>query len=516
MAELLTAAQMRAIEEAAIGGGRVTGLDLMERAGAGVVEAILETWPEFASGAHKAAVLCGPGNNGGDGFVIARLLRARGWSVTAALLGDPEALPPDAAENYRRWCEVGPCAPLSDRSLGTVQSTPDLVVDALFGTGLTREIEGDAAFLLGNLETLREEFGVKCVAVDMPSGICSDSGKALGVAAQVDLTVSFHAEKLGHNLDRADSYSDRLVVKDIGLPRSEKARERAGHVWKIEAPTPRLLRKRAAGQKYDHGHALILSGGPGRTGAARLAARAALRAGAGLVTLGVPPKAQQEVASQVTAVMMTPVADAEALKELLWDTRLNALCMGPGLGLTPQARDLVEAALALRRALVLDADGLSLFRDDPAALFGMLHEGCVITPHGGEFARLFPDLDKKLNAETTRGPAYSKVDATRAAAKRAGCVVLFKGQTTVIAAPDGQCALHAAQYDRAAPWLATAGAGDVLAGLIAGLMARDMAPMTAAETAAWLHVEAALAVGPGLISEDLTEALPGVFRALGL
>lgn len=516
MAELLTAAQMRSIEQAAISAGQVTGLELMERAGAGVVEAIVEHWPEFATGAHRAAVLCGPGNNGGDGFVIARLLQDRGWQVSVALYGEADALPCDARANYDRWIRIGACTPLSDRSLGTVQATPDLVVDALFGTGLTREIEGEAAFLLGNLDTLREEFGVKCVAVDMPSGVCSDSGKALGVAAQVDLTVSFHAEKLGHNLDRADSYSDKVVVKDIGLPHAERVRQRAAHVWKVDAPEKRLLRKQAAAQKYDHGHALILSGGAGRTGAARLAARAALRAGAGLVTMGVPPSATAEVASQITAVMMTPVADAEALKELLWDTRLNTLCLGPGLGLTGAARDLVETALSLRRALVLDADGLSLFRDAPSDLFALLHDSCVITPHGGEFARLFPDLSRKLNATPTGGPAYSKVDATRAAARRAGCVVLFKGQTTVIAAPDGQCALHAAQYDRAAPWLATAGSGDVLAGLIAGLMARGLAPMTAAETAAWLQVEAALACGPGLIAEDLPEALPGVFRALGL
>jgi NAD(P)H-hydrate repair Nnr-like enzyme with NAD(P)H-hydrate dehydratase domain len=164
----------------------------------------------------------------------------------------------------------------------------------------------------------------------------------------------------------------------------------------------------------------------------------------------------------------------------------------------------------------LDADALTAFEDDPNVLFGMLHQKCVLTPHGGEFARLFPDIAEKLNAVPLKGPAYSKVDATRAAAARAGCVVLFKGPDTVISAPDGRCVINSAQYEREAPWLATAGSGDVLAGFITGLMARGFPPMQAAETAAWLHVECARAFGPGLIAEDLPEAVPGVLRAAGL
>lgn len=516
MAELLTAAQMRTIEQAAISSGAVTGLELMERAGAGVVEAIFENWPEFATKPGKAVVMCGPGNNGGDGYVIARLLHERGWEVTAALYGDPDALPSDARANYDRWGEIGEHKPLSERSFGTVQSPPDLVVDALFGTGLTRELEGDAAFLMSNLDTLRDEFGIKCVAVDIPSGICSDSGRALGAFPQVDLTVSFHAEKLGHNLASADVNSGRVVVKDIGLPHAERIHQRAGHVWKVEAPAAGRLAKAGTAHKYDFGHALVLTGGPGKTGAARLAARGALRIGAGLVTLAAPARAMPEIAAQVSALMLTQVDDAEELKELLWDTRLNVLCMGPGLGQGHLAQEMVETALDLRRAIVLDADGLTLFRNDPASLFERLHEKCVLTPHGGEFTRLFPDIAAKLKAAPKKGPAYSKVDATRAAAKRAGCTVLFKGPDTVIAGPDGRCTIHASQYDRSAPWLATAGAGDVLAGFVTGLMARGMAPMEAAETAAWLHVECALQSGPGLIAEDLPEALPGVLQSLGL
>ncbi|MFD3191023.1 NAD(P)H-hydrate dehydratase [Sedimentitalea sp. HM32M-2] len=514
MAELLTAAQMRAIENAAIASGSVTGLQLMERAGAGVVEAVLEEWPDLAEGRHSAVVLCGPGNNGGDGFVVARLLQQRGWDVTAHLFGDPDSLPPDARTNHRQWIEQGPCMPLSDRSLGTVKSRPDLVVDALFGTGLTRPVEGDPEFLLSNLETLRDEFGVRCVAVDIPSGVCSDSGKVLGCFPRVDLTVSFHTEKTGHHLEQADSHSRRLVVKDIGLPHAEKSHERAGHVWKVEPPRPQDLAKPVPGQKYTQGHALILTGGPGRTGAARLAGRGALRVGAGLVTLGVPPAARAEVASQITAIMQTPVANADALTELLWDTRLNTLCLGPGLGTDGRARDLVAAALPLARPIVLDADALTVFRDRPADLFELLHDRAVLTPHGGEFARLFPDLARKLAAEAKRGPGYSKVDATRAAAKRAGCTVLFKGADTVIATPDGRCSIHSAHYDRAAPWLATAGSGDVLAGMITGLLARGQTPMAACEIAAWLHTQCALEFGPGLIAEDISEGIPSVLRAL--
>jgi len=266
---------------------------------------------------------------------------------------------------------------------------------------------------------------------------------------------------------------------------------------------------------------LILSGPPGHTGAARLAARGALRIGAGLVTVGAAPEAIPEHAAQMNAIMLRPVADAAALEATLADDRINALCLGPGLGLDGRARALVAAALETPvpgqapRRIVLDADALTLIARDPA-LFALLHANCVLTPHGGEFARLFPDIAEKLAAPATKGPAYSKVDATREAAKRAGCVVLYKGPDTVIADPSGRCSINSAHYDRAAPWLATAGSGDVLAGFIAGLLARGFGPMQAAETAAWLHVECARKFGPGLIAEDLPEQLPAVFRDLGL
>jgi hydroxyethylthiazole kinase-like uncharacterized protein yjeF len=520
MTELLTAAQMRAIEQAAIHSGEVTGLELMERAGAGVVEAIFEEWPAMADAPGRAVVLCGPGNNGGDGFVVARLLVARGWTVEVFLYGDSEKLPPDARVNYERWCEIGAVELLTD----AVSVQADVVVDALFGTGLTRPFV--------DLPAVREAFNegqVPVVAVDLPSGLCADSGLSLGgePALQADLSVTFHRMKLGHVLQRGPELCGKTVIKDIGLADSPRPRVGVkpppmgvvggcpaapdGLVHAVEA-VPVQLDKHSA-HKFSHGHALILSGGAGKTGAARLAARGAFRIGAGLVTLGVPPSAQMEVAAQITALMLMRVQDGDALTEVLEDARLNALCLGPGLG-HDRARELVPVALASKRACVLDADALSAYADDPRVLFDMLHDTCVLTPHGGEFARLFPDIAAELAEPPTQGPAYSKIDATRAAAKRAGCTVLFKGADTVIAGADGRASLHSAHSDRTAPWLATAGAGDVLAGFITGLLARGFAPHEAASAAAYLHVECARSFGPGLIAEDLSEQLPQVLRQL--
>lgn len=269
------------------------------------------------------------------------------------------------------------------------------------------------------------------------------------------------------------------------------------------------------GYKYSYGHVLVLSGSAGKGGAARLAARGALRVGAGAVTVGAPPAALIENAAQLNAIMLTAVKDTDGLAGILEDTRINALCIGPGLGLSEESAGLVEAGLMSGRAIVLDADALTLMGRD-ASLFAALHDKCVLTPHAGEFARLFPDISEMLNAPATKGPAYSKVDATRDAAKRAGCVVLFKGPDTVIAEPTGRCSINASAYEQSAPWLATAGSGDVLAGFVTGLLARGFQPMQAAETGAWLHTECALSFGPGLIAEDLPEELPKVFRALGL
>lgn len=268
------------------------------------------------------------------------------------------------------------------------------------------------------------------------------------------------------------------------------------------------LRKDQAAHKYTHGHAFILSGPVGRGGAGRLAARGALRIGAGLVTLGCPPDAILENAARLDAVMLRPIADQADLAFALEDARITALCLGPALGLEEREAALAAVALSARRPTVLDADALTLLARD-AKLREGLHEACILTPHEGEFARLFPDLCMKETAQ-------SKVDAARAAAVRIGSVVLLKGAETVIAEPSGRVAVNEATSDRAAPWLATAGSGDVLAGFVTGLLARGFSPFDAACAGAWLHVEAARSFGPGLIAEDLPEEVPKVFRALGL
>ena len=559
MTELLTAAQMRAIERAAIESGEVTGLELMERAGRGVVEAIFEEWPELAATDQRAVVLCGPGNNGGDGFVVARLLKEWGWKVEVFLYGDAGKLPVDAKVNYERWREMGEVVDLENygalptvgniAALGGLYDGYDpLIVDAVFGTGLTRAPTGQLKDVLHNVKHIANFERTRVVSVDIPTGVCSDSGKRFGESAAASMTVTFHQAKIGHMIGGAAISCGKLRLVDIGI--GKKAQPPHSLEIPVEqcsiVDAPKLGWKWPDANKYDHGHALIISGGPGKGGAARLAARGALRVGAGLVSVGCPPAALAENAAQLNAIMVRTVAGADALTEVLQDARINALCLGPGLGTDERASGLVAAALASPfhpstagegnregaggalplsasergegrggPALVLDADALTILAGDEN-LFAALHDCCVLTPHAGEFARLFPDIAEKLEAPATRGPAYSKVDATREAAARAGCVVLFKGPDTVIAAADGRCSINSAHYERAAPWLATAGSGDVLAGFITGLLARGFAPMQAAETGAWLHVECALKFGPGLIAEDLPEQLPAVFRDLGL
>ncbi|MBM7068068.1 NAD(P)H-hydrate dehydratase [Actibacterium sp. 188UL27-1] len=537
MTTLLTAAQMRAIEQAAITAGEVTGLELMERAGRGVVEAILEHWPDLAKTNHRAVVLCGPGNNGGDGFVVARLLHQQGWEVEVFLYGDPDSLPADARANHGTWRNLGTVTQLTKGALDaaidrasaaegvTQDGRPDprfgqrtLYIDALFGTGLNRPLPKDLE------EVLRLAWLDICwdtgVSIDIPTGISADTGQPTGGHGcfNTRLVVTFHLPKRGHYLGSWAYDCAQLSVKDIGLRRRDDVEgvtvdllSRADFF--ISDYTGFALNKMGGQHKYSHGHALILSGGVGKGGAARLAARGALRIGAGLVTVGCPPAALQENAARLDAVMLKSIRDAAALEEILSDPRINALCLGPGLGTGAREADVVRVTLAADRSTVLDADALTLIAAAPG-LFAALHSGCVLTPHAGEFARLFPDIAEKLSAPATKGPAYSKVDATREAAKRAGCTVLFKGPDTVIAEPGGRCVINAALYDRAAPWLATAGSGDVLAGFITGLLARGVD--NAVEMAAWLHVECARAFGPGLIAEDLPEELPKIFRALGL
>ena len=561
MTVILTAAEMRAVELAAMSSGGVTGLGLMERAGRGVVDAIFKRWPDLARSSHCARVLCGPGNNGGDGLVVARLLKEWGWEVGVSLLGAPGKLPPDANVNLEMWRQLAGTEP--DLRKGNADASlaagppPDLLVDALFGTGLCRPLGNPFSEELERWGGFPAEGGIReapsrprpfrVVSVDIPSGLCSDSGRVLGASIRADLTATFHAPKRGHFLDRGMDLCGMLEVVSLGID----DRSRMGGANAAPDPEtgvclagagagPGWLRK-VRGHKYDHGNVLVVSGGPGRTGAARLAARGALRIGAGLVTIACPETALAEVACQTTAVMCRVLDDAAGLREALEDDRLAALCLGPGLGVGREARALVMTALAAPRSraarngggarpnsgafrpeddreggrpVVLDADALTCFKEDPETLFDALHEDCVLTPHAGEFGRLFPDIADRLAVPATAGPAYSKIDATREAARRAGCTILFKGPDTVISDSGGRCVLNSSVRERDAPWLATAGSGDVLAGFITGLIARGFAPLEAAEAAAWMHTECALSFGPGLVAEDMPEELPKVFRQL--
>jgi ADP-dependent NAD(P)H-hydrate dehydratase / NAD(P)H-hydrate epimerase len=499
MAGLLTCAEMRKIEADAIARGAATGLALMERAGRGVAEAAFAAWPGVGPGVGpgRAVVLCAPGNNGGDGFVVARRLSDRGWTVEVLMLGDGGRMSPDARRMRELWGgEV--------RGLNEGGAEPaELVVDALFGTGFRGDLPGEAVAALSAARAR----GGRVVAVDCPSGLDCDTGRAGPGVLRADLTVTFHAPKVGHHLGSGPGLCGRLVVVDIGV-----AGEGAVRLVEREGDWPARVVRPGGGHKYARGHALVIAGGTGRGGAARMAARAALRTGAGLVTLGCPPGALRENAGRCDAVMVRAFREITDLIEFLADDRISAVCLGPGLGRGHRAQEQITAVLAAERATVIDADALTTHEGAPEGLFYQLHDRCVLTPHEGEFARLFPDLGQKVRE-------VSKVEAVRQAAARAGCTVLLKGPDTVIAGPGGAVSLHSAAYGREAPWLGTAGAGDVLAGMIAGLLARTSRAeevQDAVEAAAWLHVEAARAFGPGLIAEDLPEALPGVFRELGL
>jgi hydroxyethylthiazole kinase-like uncharacterized protein yjeF len=475
--EILTNAEMTNADAFAVAHG-VASLTLMENAGQAVADAISERFKPCA-----VTVLCGPGNNGGDGFVVARLLNEYGFTVRVA---GETGHSGDAAVMSRRW--TGARVALSPEALDGAR----LVVDGLFGAGLSRPLEGAYAQVV---EALAE---LPVVAIDIPSGLSGDSGQPLsGVVVHAVLTVTFFRKKPGHLLLPGRLLCGETLVADIGIPPQAAAtglRENTPALWRYPWP-------KAEGHKYSRGHCVVVSGGAAHTGAARLAARAALRVGAGLVSVATPPDAVAVNAAHLTAIMLKPFDGADGLAALLTDRRLNAVALGPGLGVGGETRALVDRALKSEAAVVLDADALTSFRDNPDALFKRLHGRCVLTPHDGEFERLFPGLLER---------SASKLEAARAASARAGCVLLLKGYDTVVADVAGKAAINT----NAPPTLATAGAGDVLTGMIAGLMAQGTNGFEAACAAAWLHGDAATRFGPGLIAEDLPELLPKVLKGL--
>ena len=488
MLELLASEEMGQADRLAMEGG-VPGLELMENAGRAVADEVAARFPD----ASEVAVLCGPGNNGGDGFVAARHLLDRGYAVRLGFKGDPSRLPQDAAAMAKAW--TGAIEPLSAELL----SHADVVVDALFGAGLARPIAGDFAALIEAVNAS----GVPVIAVDVPSGVDGTTGAIKGIAVRALATVTFFRLKPGHLLLPGRELCGETSVADIGIPDSvleiikPKTFVNEPALWLPHFPWPT-----PQGHKYARGHAVVVSGPAFSTGAARLAAMGALRDGAGLVTVASPKDAVAVNASQLTAVMVRVADDAKELAELLGDERKNALLIGPGVGVGESTKAKVMAALASNAAIVLDADALTSFASSPEALFAAIRGRAArvaLTPHEGEFARLFGPIGEG-----------AKLESARAAAARSGAVVLLKGSDTIVAAPDGRASINATS----SPWLATAGTGDVLAGMILGLLAQRMDAFEGVSAAAWMHGRAEQLFGPGLISEDLPKMLPAVLREL--
>ncbi|HVY59343.1 MAG TPA: NAD(P)H-hydrate dehydratase [Xanthobacteraceae bacterium] len=491
--ELLTTSEMAEADRRTIAAG-TPGHVLMESAGRAVADAVAA---RHRLGA-RVAVVAGPGNNGGDGFVAARILAERGYRTEVLTVGDPARLKGDAAQAAGRW--NGPTRGAAPEHLAGA----DVIIDALFGAGLDRPVEGLARSMIEAMNRA----GVPIVAVDLASGINGTTGAVMGVAAKADDTVTFFRRKTGHLLLPGRLHMGRVRVADIGIKPDvlEAIRPRTflnrPELWGGRFPLPRI-----EGHKYTRGHAVVVSGGTSTTGAARLAARAALRAGAGLVTIASPREALAVQAAANLAVMVRPVDGAEQLSAFLADRRFNAVVLGPGGGVGEAMRAQVGAALAGERAVVLDADALTSFSENPQHLFsavGQRRTGAVVlTPHEGEFGRLFAHAPEPARAG-------SKLERARAAAQLSGAVVVIKGPDTVVADPDGRATIS----DNAPPWLATAGAGDVLSGFVAGLLAQGMPGFEAAAAAVWIHGETGQETGAGLISEDLPEAIPKVYARL--
>jgi hydroxyethylthiazole kinase-like uncharacterized protein yjeF len=460
---------------------------LMERAGQAVAAAALRRFP----GALRFAVLCGPGNNGGDGYVAARALQEAGAAVAVHALGETAALTGDAASAFA--CFSGSVAPLS----AYVPAAGDVVIDALFGAGLSRDVPQAVADII---EAVCRKAALPVLAVDLPSGVDGRTGQVRGAAFEASATVTFMCRKPGHLLLPGRSLAGDLEVFDIGIPARLLARH-ADHmrvnvpaIWRLALPE-----QEGAIHKYGRGHLAVFSGPATATGAARLSAAAGLRAGAGLVTLLSPREALSVNAAHLTAAMLKPVDGNDDLSALLDDARLQTFVLGPGFGDGARARGHVRLLAEGGRRLVLDADGISAFRDDPAALFALFSgesPRLVLTPHDGEFARLFPDL--------AEDGALSKIDRARKAAARSNGILILKGADTVIAAPDGRVLVNG----NAPPWLATAGSGDVLAGIVGAHLAQGMPAFEAAASAVWRHGEAGRIAGEGLTAEDLPGAIP--------
>ncbi|WP_227711846.1 NAD(P)H-hydrate dehydratase [Sneathiella sp. P13V-1] len=487
MTELFSVEQMYAADKAAMEGG-VPGLTLMENAGQSIVREIEARWaPE------PVLVLCGPGNNGGDGYVIARALAEKDWPVRVVVFGDPEKLKGDALEMYRRYTG-------DIEALAGADNLEDelLIVDAIFGAGF----KGDLPEPIRDLFDAISSQGSHVVAVDTPSGVQGTDGTASAGTLEADLTVTFFRPKTGHYLLPGRAYVGELVVTDIGIPEEVldeiaiDVRQNNPADWFDLIPQPVL-----DGHKYSRGHLAVNGGGVSSTGAARISARAGLRAGAGAVTVVTPPSALMVYATALEAVMVKSIDSEDDFESWIADRRIGAVIIGPGNGVNDRTRSFVLKALASNADVILDADAITVFQEDPDTLFNAIWEKAngtvVLTPHEAEFARLF-DVEG------------SALERCREAAAKSGAIVLLKGATTVIAAPDGRATLNT----NAPPYLATAGSGDALAGIIGGQVIGAEHPFAAVCAAVWIHSEAGAVVGQGLVAEDIEQQIPYIFQKL--
>lgn len=489
---VLSAQQMRACEQVAVQAGTPL-IVLMERAGLAVAETVMARYSKCPT-----VILCGPGNNGGDGFVAARHLSAKGWPVRILLFGKVEDLTAEAKVAASRWRGAVMTATAATLE-SAIQKGAQLVVDALYGIGLRRPIVGEAAAMM----QLVNRAGIPVVSIDIPSGINADTGQVFGQAIVADQTVCFFRKKLGHVLMPGRMLAGEIILVDIGVPAESlqnitlQVCENNPDLWLSSFPQPQLNMN-----KYDRGHVLVL-GGAELTGASRLAAQAAQRVGAGLVTIAAPQSAFMIYAAALASVMVRAVDEDEnfavTFEKILEDKRRNVVLVGPGAGVDAHTKTAADMALRAGKNCVIDADAITVFEGDAQTLQGLLHPQCILTPHDGEFETLFTGIvDMKLD----------KVARAKAAAAFMGCPVLLKGADTVIASPEGLAIINT----NAPATLSTAGSGDVLAGFIAGLMAQGTDAFVAGCIAAWLHGAVAAEFGPCLIADDLIEGLPNVLR----
>lgn len=497
MFELLTPEEMARADRLTMEGGIKDGFALMLAAGRAVADIAQHMFPQK----QPVAVLCGPGNNGGDGYVAAQYLLEAGYEAVCFAAAPPRQGTDAMRASIFYKGQVRDLNEFSPASFGGI-------IDALYGAGLARAVEGAQATVIDAVNAS----GLPVVAVDLPSGISGATGMALGAAMRAKATVTFFRKKPGHLLQPGRAHCGIIHIADIGIPDrilgeiNPRVFENSPELWADSLPSPVV-----DAHKYSRRHAAVFSGAMHSTGAARLSAMAAARSGAGAVTLLSPPDALAVNAAHLTSIMVRETRSQQDAAQFITDRKVTAAVLGPGYGNPAFARDYTKMLLSAAsgkagqfRGLVLDADGITAFENKPDELFDTHRSSAtalVLTPHEGEFKRLFPDI-----AEDNT----SKIDKARKAAMRANAVVIYKGPDTVIAEPGGLAVINS----NGTPFLATAGSGDVLTGIVCGLLAQGMAPFAAACASVWVHADAARRFGHGLIAEDLPAQLPAVWSSL--